>query len=213
MHPGADSNRGRVRWAILALILACSMVELTLVAADFGLIGDRRWRSIAYQNGAFWAGLLGNWRPNYPQQPVLMFFTYSFLHASFWHLAGNMLTLFVLGEFARDRLKVPGFLLLYILSAIGGAAVFALLTNTSAPMVGASGAIFGLFGAWQFWEWQELRRRGLGTGPVRRMVLGLIVLNAVMWFAMDGILAWETHLGGFIAGWLTAMVLSRWQTI
>ena len=108
---------------LLGLIALCCGVELVLIAADYGLIGSPRWRGLAYQNGAFWAGLLYNWRPNYTGQPGLMFFTYAFLHSGFGHLAGNMLTLFFLGSIVQDRVGQGWLVALYAVSAIGGAVV------------------------------------------------------------------------------------------
>ena len=194
---------------LLGLIGLCCGVELVLVAADYGLIGTPRWRGLAYQNGAFWAGLLYNWRPNYGAQPGLMFVTYAFLHSGLGHLVGNMLTLFFLGQIVQERVGQRWFAALYAISAIGGAVAFAVLSSSPQPMVGASGALFGLAGAWQYWEWSDRRRAGQHTWPVWRTMLGLVLLNAVLWVWMDGLLAWETHLGGFIAGWVGAVVLMR----
>ena len=210
--PGAEAKawpRLSASLVLLVLFGLSSGVELVLVAADYGLIGTPRWRGLAYQNGAFWAGLLGNWRPNYAAQPWLMFVTYAFLHTGLGHLAGNMLTLVFLGRIVQERVGQRWFAVLYAISAIGGAVAFAVLSSSPQPMVGASGALFGLAGAWQYWEWADRHRAGRHTWPVWRNVLGLVLLNAVLWVWMDGLLAWEPHLGGFIAGWLGAMALMR----
>jgi len=187
--------------AVLVLCLICCGVELTLEAADAGWVGSRLWRGMAYQNGAFWEGLLYNWRPNYGAQPAAMFVTYAFLHADFWHLAGNMIALLLLARIVLARVGQLGFLLIYTLSAFGGACVFVLLAQTPAPMVGASGALFGLAGAWQYWEWLELRAAGLSLTPLWRSLAVLVLLNVVLWLMNDGGLAWQTHLGGFVFGW------------
>ena len=207
MNVGSDTSEGGHKPPVPALL--SPIVVLILIAADWGLIGTPLWRSYAYQNGAFWAGLLYNWRPNYAGQPVSMFFTYAFLHSDFWHLAGNMLTLVFLGDIVVRRIGQGGFGFVYLVSALGGAAAFGLMTTSAAPMVGASGALFGLAGAWQYWEWLDLRDRGLSGWPVWRVVFALIVLNVVLWGLNGGNLAWETHLGGFVAGWIAAVVLRR----
>lgn len=199
--------RAPVLWAIMGL---CCGIEMVLIAADFRLIGSPLWRGLAYQNGAFWAGLLHNWRPNYPAQPGLMFLTYAFLHAGFWHLAGNMVTLFFLGDIVLRRVGPRGFAWIYAVSALGGGIVFGLLTRSPSPMVGASGALFGLAGAWQYWQWRDLGDGGRPRWPVLWAVLGLIALNLLLWLFNDGMLAWETHLGGFVAGWAGAAGLRRW---
>jgi len=207
--PGAAEPVYRASLALLGLIGLCVGVELVLIAADHGLIGTPRWRGLAYQNGAFWAGLLYNWRPNYEAQPWLMFVTYAFLHSGFGHLVGNMLTLFFLGHIVEERVGQRGLIALYAISAIGGAVAFAIMTNNPQPMVGASGALFGLAGAWQYWDWTDRRAAGRRIWPVWRTVLGLVLLNAVLWVWMDGLLASEAHLGGFIAGWAGAAGLRR----
>ncbi|MEO0566840.1 MAG: rhomboid family intramembrane serine protease, partial [Pseudomonadota bacterium] len=192
---------------LIGLIALNILIELTLVAADHGLIGSTRWRALAYQNGAFWAGLLHNWRPNYAAQPWVMFLSYSFLHGGLLHLIGNMLVLWGLGRVVMLRLGTGRFLVLYFVSAIGGALCFGLLSNSPQPMVGASGALFGLLGAWQAWRYVLRRRRGQSLWPVWQAVLGLVLLNVVMWVALKGLVAWETHLGGFIAGWICAALI------
>ncbi len=196
-------------WVVGAVILACVLPELILQAADFGLLGSARWRPLAYQYGAFWAGLLYHWRPNFAAQPLTMFFTYAFLHAGFLHLLGNMMGLVLLGQVAVQRVGTRGFIALYTTSAMGGAAVFALLSQSAAPMVGASGALFGLAAAWIVWDWQN------NSNPRRRLrwsmavTLGLALLNVLIWISNAGQLAWETHLGGFAAGGLVALL---WPT-
>lgn len=192
---------GQQAWGLIAL---CVAVELTLMAADAGLIGTTRWRGLAYQYGAFWPGLLSDWRPNYAAQPATMFVSHAFLHGDFWHLAGNMATLFVLGVQLREWTSPGGFLVVYAGAAFGGALCFALLNQSPFPMVGASGALFGLAGALVTWEALERRRAGDRMWPMIRIVLILVALNVGMFIWLEGVLAWEAHLGGFLAGALVA---------
>lgn len=194
------------------LIIVSCCIEVTLVAADSGLVGSSRWRALTYQNGAFWAGLLHNWRPNYAAQPWLMFLSYSFLHGGLAHLLGNMVTLVLLGQFVVDRVGNWLFLLIYFSSAIGGAVVFGLITSSPQPMVGASGALSGLAGAWLYWEWCDRRDMGLRLAPVWLTILALVTLNVVLWLMLDRILAWETHLGGAVTGCgVTALLQRRYR--
>ncbi|WP_289069476.1 rhomboid family intramembrane serine protease [uncultured Aliiroseovarius sp.] len=198
-QPHLDRPAKRVLLGLIALNL---LIEGILFAADLGLVGTRQWRPLAYQNGAFWAGLLHNWRPNYAVQPWTMFVTYAFLHGGVAHLLGNMLTLWLIGRMVIARAGLYGFALIYLLSAIGGGLGFGALTLSPQPMVGASGALFGLVGAVIYWQWADRRRFRLGQWPVIKTVLILAALNLVLWVVLDGLLAWETHLGGFIAGWI-----------
>ncbi|MFZ3583331.1 rhomboid family intramembrane serine protease [Loktanella sp. DJP18] len=189
---------------VLALIV---VIELVLQASDRGWIGTLRWRSLAYQYGAFWPGLLGNWTPNFAAQSLTMFATYALLHADMGHMAGNALTIVGLGQIACQRAGQRGFLIIYATSAVGGALCFALLSRSPQPMVGASGALFGLAGAWTWWLWRDCALLRHGGLQVLGVIVLLVVLNLVVWISLDGLLAWQTHLGGFLAGAATAWAL------
>ena len=190
--------------AVIVLIVLCCGVEALLWAADAGWVGSVRWRGLAYQNGAFWSGLLDNWQPNYPAQPWAMFVTYAFLHSGPGHLAGNMAMLFILGAQVCRRMGQGGLMLVYGVGALGGGLVFAALNRSPSPMVGASGALFGLAGALVFMEFVARRDAERSLRPVAGTVAFLVLGNAAMWLWLDGLLAWEAHLGGFLAGWLVA---------
>lgn len=197
----------RTHWLLAAIIAACVIIELVLLAADMGLVSDRRLRLRCYEYAGFWSGLLQNWQPNYATQPYAMFFTYAFLHAGPLHLGVNMVTLWSLGRIVQDRVGTGGFALLYFGTALGGAGGYALLGTQLAPMVGASGALFGLAGGILAWNYVDRYSFAEGLWPVARAAGLLIALNLVMWWAMNGQLAWQTHLGGFIAGWILALLI------
>lgn len=199
-RPRPRALRRGVHGIVLLLIAATALPEVILWGADTGLWGTPRWRMIAFEYGAFWAGLLDNWRPNYALQPVAMFVTYGFLHAGPVHFTVNMITLLSLAPPILVRVGPARLMLLYAVSLIGGAAGFALLGPVAAPMVGASGALFGLAGAYLAWEWSDRRAAGISRWPVLRVTLMLVGLNLVLWWVMAGGLAWQTHLGGFVAG-------------
>ena len=138
-----------------------------------------------------------------------MFLTYGFLHAGLWHLVLNMITLVSLGQAILIRIGTARFALLYAAALLGGAVGFALLSDTYRPMVGASGALFGLAGALLAWEYADRARLSERLWPVARAVLLLIALNVVLYYAMDRLLAWEAHLGGFVAGWAVGWLIDR----
>ena len=73
--------------------------------------------------------------------------------------------------------------------------------------VGASGALFGLAGALMAWAYVDRFTARLGLWPIARVGALLIAINVAMYWALDGQLAWQTHLGGFVAGWLLAMLI------
>ncbi len=199
----AQGRPGFLRWPdgfTLGILIVCAAFELTFQLADWGLLGAPRLRFAAYTYGGFWPGLLSDWRPNFPGQPVTMFLTYSVLHGGFLHFLVNMITLLSLGAAVSERGGTARYAAIYVASILGGAAVYGLLAPDYSPMVGASGALFGLVGALVAWDALERRALSLPMRPVLRVVVILALMNLVLWWAMNGQLAWQTHLGGFLAG-------------
>ena len=202
-------SRGWTSPAVLAIAAILVLVEAVLDGNALGLWGAHAdWRTVAIAFAGFWAGLLDNWQPNYPGQPVAMFLTYAFLHSGPVHLAVNLVTLLSLGGAVVERAGQGRFLVVYLGSALGGGLFFAFLLPSPQPMVGASGALFGLFGALLAWDYAGRAGRPDRFGHLLRIVALLAVLNAALWWATQGLLAWQTHLGGFVFGWLIALALS-----
>jgi membrane associated rhomboid family serine protease len=133
--------------------------------------------------------------------------TAAFLHSpdSVLHIMLNMYTLWIFGQALEPLLGRSRFLALYLLSAVGGSVGYLLLNPVLVPgqglvgVVGASGAIFGLFGAMLLVQ----RKRGGDT----RQLWVLIAINGVIGFLIPQI-AWQAHLGGLITGALCAAVLA-----
>ena len=84
------------------------------------------------------------------------------------------------------------FLAVYLLSAVGGGVMYYFLAPQNAPAVGASGAIFGLFGAW----FVVARRLRLDT----RGIAMLIAINLALSFFWHNTIAWQDHIGGLLTG-------------
>lgn len=133
-------------------------------------------------------------------------FTTALLHASFTHIALNMWALYVLGPQVERGVGSKAFLALYLASAGMGGVAAQLLTPGVFTAVGASGAIFGLFGVWLN---LAVRRRNTAWGRSLLSQLGLILLvNAALPILFPRI-SWQAHLGGFIAGFLIGELWSR----
>lgn len=125
------------------------------------------------------------------------FLTAAFLHSpgSLFHIVFNMLALWMTGPYLEVALGRARYVTLYLVSALGGSVGALVLAPAThgwvTPMVGASGAVFGLFGA----VLVVLRRLGRDAGGI----VGVIVLNVVLSFVLPGI-AWQAHLGGLVVG-------------
>jgi membrane associated rhomboid family serine protease len=104
----------------------------------------------------------------------------------------NMWALIVVGPGLEQLLGRARFLAVYLLSALGGAVVFYLIGPADVLALGASGAIFGLFGAW-FVVSRRLRLDSRG-------ILLLIAINLAFSLIYRSTIAWQVHLGGLIVG-------------
>ncbi|KIC45484.1 hypothetical protein RA29_20745 [Tateyamaria sp. ANG-S1] len=180
-------------WLLLALIC---LPEILIYAAELGWIGSRTWRVLSVQYGAFWPGLLRDWQPNYAAQPWVMFLSYAVLHTGLMHMLGNALVTLWLTPPLLARFGLGRFGVLWLAAAICGAFGFFLLASDPTPMIGASGCVFGLVGAWTVLRFVLPGR----LGAAFTIVIALIFLNVVTLIIEQGALAWQTHLAGFIAG-------------
>ena len=128
--------------------------------------------------------------------------TYAFVHSpgSLLHIGLNMLSLFLFGPLLERSIGKGRFIALYLVSALGGA-VAVLLLVPGGSVVGASGAIFGLLGAF------FVIQRKLGGNTVQLLVV--IGANLVIGFLPGTNISWQAHVGGLIAGAAVAFVYLR----
>lgn len=170
---------GRVRrWFAQPAPVTMSIIAVTAIVGVLQLLtGGFVTNLFAYQ---IFAGMVEPWR----------FVTYAFVHAGILHFAFNMLVLWMVGPSIEERIGRLPFLAAYIVSAAGAAVAVAWLTPTSA-VVGASGAIYALFGM------AIGMQRMLGrVQPALLMVVGI---NLVLTFVLGGI-SWSAHVGGLVIG-------------
>ncbi|MEU0470989.1 rhomboid family intramembrane serine protease [Streptomyces olivaceus] len=117
--------------------------------------------------------------------------TAMFLHGSYMHILFNMLSLWWLGGPLEGALGRVRYLALYFCSGLAGSALTYLIAEPNQPSLGASGAIFGLFGATA----ALVRRLNADMRPV----VILLVINLVFTFTWANI-AWQAHVGGLVGG-------------
>jgi membrane associated rhomboid family serine protease len=126
--------------------------------------------------------------------------TAAFLHANVEHIAFNMLTLAIVGPPVEAEVGKARFLSLYLASALGGSVCSYLLGPPGELGLGASGAIFGVMGA--YFVLARGRRWETST------IVALIVINLVISFATPGI-DWRAHVGGLVTGGALGAVIWR----
>ena len=128
--------------------------------------------------------------------------TAGFVHStdSFWHILINIYSIYIFGRVIEPMLGPSRFLVLYLISIFGGSAAVLWLSEPVVPVVGASGAFFGLMGAYLI----MLRAIGDNSG----LLVGLIAVNLAFGFIVPGI-SWQGHLGGLLAGMAVTAVYAR----
>jgi membrane associated rhomboid family serine protease len=128
--------------------------------------------------------------------------TYMFLHADLMHLLFNMIGLYFFGPRLEQRLGSKQFLGFYFVSGIMGA-VLSFLFSPTAPIIGASGAVYGvLLGFAMYWPRERIYI--WGVLPVESRVLVAVMVVASLYFGWrgGGNVAHFAHLGGFLGGFL-----------
>ena len=140
------------------------------------------------------------------------FFTSMFLHGGWMHLIGNMLYLWIFGNNVEDAMGHRRFIVFYLICGVAAALTQAIPDiNSTTPMIGASGAISGVLGAYLllFPHARVLVVIPLGfyihatrikAGWVLGFWFGLQIFNSIMSGDQQGGVAWGAHIGGFVAG-------------
>jgi membrane associated rhomboid family serine protease len=214
--PLSDENTPRhAPVASRTLLAACCAVFLwQLLARPWGLFAPA---ALGFTPAWFLAG--GSPEPFLSWAPFpVNIVTYMFLHGGWLHLAGNMLFLWVFGDDVEDALGQPGFIVFYLLCGMIAALAQAAVDPASVvPVIGASGAVSGLLGAYLV----LFPRSQLDVLVPIFVVMDVVRLPAwlvlAFWFGVQlaydqsgagaaGGIAFRAHLGGFVAGMLLVPV-------
>src|ERR1700751_360513 len=182
---GRPSRSATVSWTLIAVNILLYLVQLARprLAADWWMLG-----SAQYYPGGPWHGVAaGEW---------YRLITSAFLPGTgslgILDIAFNMWALYIVGPGLEQLLGRVRYLAVYLLSAVGGSVLFYYLVPQTQPALGASGAIFGLFGAW----FVVSRRLNLDS----RGIVILFALNLALSFIYRSTIAWQDHVGGLITG-------------
>jgi membrane associated rhomboid family serine protease len=182
---GRPSRSATVTWTIVAVNIVLYLVELAhpSLASDWWMLG------------------YAQYYPGGPMHGVAAGESYRLITSAFLpgtgslgilDIAFNMWALYIVGPSLEQMLGRARFLAVYLLSAVGGSVLFYYLAPQNVPALGASGAIFGLFGAW-FVASRKLRIDSRG-------IVLLIALNLGLSFFYRSTIAWQDHVGGLIVG-------------
>jgi membrane associated rhomboid family serine protease len=186
---GRAVRSGAVTWTILGINVLLYLVELAhpAIAQDWSMLGYAPYTAFGPVQGV----AAGQW---------YRLITSAFLPGTgslgIMDIAFNMWALYAVGPSLEQMLGRGRFLAVYLLSAVGGSVLFYYLAAQNQPALGASGAIFGLFGAW----FVVSRKLHLDS----RGIVTLIAINLVLSFTFRSTIAWQDHVGGLITGALIA---------
>jgi membrane associated rhomboid family serine protease len=220
MIPLRDDNPSELRPIVtIGLVALCTLVFLWQFAQ-----GSRGGAEVIYSFGLIPSVLFGI--HDLPEElvsipPTLTILTSMFLHGGWMHLIGNMLYLWIFGDNVEDSMGHGRFAIFYVLCGVAAAMAQAIPDPRSVvPMVGASGAISGVLGAYLL---LYPHARVLVAIPLGfylhtvRLPAGVVLL---LWFALQfisnlfasaggGGVAFRAHIGGFVAGVLLVGIFKR----
>ena len=181
--------------------------------------GEPRLTDIAMSAGVIPQTLLGG--AKLPPElalipPEATLITYMFLHGDWWHLLGNMLFLWVFGDNVEDAMGSIRFLVFYLLAGVAAGLAHAYANlGSQVPLIGASGAIGGVVGAYLM-LYPRVRMWSLAFMRIPLKLPAYLVIGAWLatqvFFILGGIedgTAWWAHIGGFAAGILLVVIFKR----
>ena len=214
MIPLKDDNPTSVRPVVTYFIIGlCVLIFLLQFSTQSYKTGQ-----LFYSYGLIPSVLMGhNQLPMdlYAIPGWLSTFTSMFMHGGFMHLAGNMLYMWIFADNIEDNLGPSKFLVFYVLSGIGAAMTQVLMdTHSQVPMVGASGAIGGVLGAYLI---NHPNARVLVLIPFG-FFTQLIKIRALyvlgFWFILQfissgGGVAYAAHIGGFVSGMILILFFNK----
>jgi membrane associated rhomboid family serine protease len=196
---------------LIGILVAVFVVEVA-VAGPGSLLSGASTRKL-YDMGAS-AGVFQ--LPNFTVLPGIAtgqdwrLFTSMFLHIGIIHLAFNCYALWIFGTAVEQEFGRLRFLLIYFASGLFASAASYAFGSLGTVGAGASGAIFGLFGAVLAYNYRR-RDTAIARARLQQMVF-LIVINAVLAFSL-GFIDWRAHAGGFVAGVAAGYLAEGWGNL
>lgn len=193
-----------VVWVPILPILA---MEIVLSLGGIGVAGGATgigWRQEALNRFALNPAVLGDmidshrWNWDYASR----FVTYIFVHGSFLHAVMVSVFTLALGKFVAEIFRPWAFLLIFLVSGIFGAVVYAALPGQTVWLYGGYPAAYGLIGAFTFIVWARLGLVHANRNRAFAMVGILLGFQILLWAIFGGSLSWVADLAGFMAGFL-----------
>jgi len=214
MIPLKDDNPTSRRPIITYFIIGlCTVIFLIQISSESYKTGE-----LFYSYGLIPSVLMGhNQLPMdlYAIPAFITIFSSMFMHGGFMHLIGNMLYMWIFADNIEDNLGITKFIIFYLLCGIGAAMTQVLMdTHSQIPMIGASGAIGGVLGAYliNHPKAKVLVLIPFGFFSQLLKIKALYVLG--FWFILQfissgGGVAYAAHIGGFVSGMILILFFNK----
>jgi len=203
------SGRPIITYFIIGLCVAIFLIQLGTQSYKTG--------QLFYSYGLIPSVLMGHKQlpiDLYAVPAYVTIFSSMFMHGGFMHLIGNMLYMWIFADNIEDNLGATRFIIFYLLCGIGAAMTQVLMdTHSQVPMVGASGAIGGVLGAYLI---NHPNARVLVLIPY--FILTIVKIRALyvlgFWFILQfissgGGVAYAAHIGGFVSGMILILFFNK----
>lgn len=190
---------------VAALFLVLMGIEVAFQLGTRGYVGGPEavgWRLAAIQRYAF-SGDIFDWmweNSRWQLEHLMRFVTYPFVNTSFTQALFVGVFLLAMGKMVAEVFGNLAFLLIFVVSGIGGALAYALLLNDPLPLIGGFPPVYGLIGAFTFILWRSLSLVGANQSRAFSLISILMGIQLVFGLLFDGNNDWVADLAGFATG-------------
>ncbi|GAA6200978.1 rhomboid family intramembrane serine protease [Aquicoccus sp. SU-CL01552] len=198
---------------VAALFLVIMGIEIAFFLGARGIVGGPAavgWRLSAIQSYAF-SGEIFDWMRDsgvWPVEHLIRFVSYSFVHTSFTHALFVGVFVLAMGKMVAEVFGGLAMLAVFLVSAAGGALIYALLLDDPMPLVGGFPAVYGLIGAFTFILWRRLGMVGANQSRAFSLIAMLMGIQLVFGLVFGGSADWVADLGGFATGFALSFFVS-----
>ncbi|WP_278923615.1 rhomboid family intramembrane serine protease [Pseudophaeobacter profundi] len=191
--------------AVVALVLVIMGIEAVFSLGQRGILGGPEaigWRLEAFQSYAFspeifwWMVETGQW----PTEHLIRFLSYAFVHGAFTHALFVCVFVLAMGKMVGEVMGDLAMVLIFVLSATGGAVGYAVLIDSAAPLIGGFPAVYGLIGAFTHILWRQLSLVGAQQSRAFSLIAFLMGVQLLFGLLFGGSQDWVADLCGFATG-------------
>ena len=217
LHDANHLRHIRLQYVTLGIIIANCVIWLFTFAAGMGDGSESRATFLSYGFIPAVANGYKSLPPDFDKLPEFAtYVTYAFLHGDFMHLVGNMLFIWVFADNVEDATGHIRFLIFFLACAIAGAAFHSFVQpQSTAPLIGASGAAAGIITAYLMLH-PHVKVWVLALGRIPLRIPAVWVIGAWIGFQIVNLLiagedkvSWGAHVGGILAGAILLPILKR----